>query len=152
MRALIIEDSRLARRELAHLLEAFPNIELLGEAENAEQALQLIARLSPDLIFLDIQMPGMNGFELLEKLDTAPQVIFTTAYDQYAVKAFDYNALDYLQKPIQQDRLATAIGNLNAIRDIEPWFSGGLKLTLTDSQEIEVSRRQATRFKELTSL
>lgn len=260
MRALIIEDSRLARQELKHLLAGFPSIELLGEAENAEQALELIPKLEPDLLFLDIQMPGKDGFELLEELEEAPAVIFTTAYDQYALKAFDYNALDYLQKPIQKDRLAAAIEkvttkkvasnevasaalvphssksdgripadttagsqallsptsqvfvkdgdncwfvklgdvrlfeiegsytrihfsdhkpmipktlnqletrldpsvffranrqqivNLSSIQNIEPWFSGGLKLTLSGGEEVEISRRQASKFKELTSL
>ncbi|MBK1876912.1 LytR/AlgR family response regulator transcription factor [Pelagicoccus mobilis] len=245
MRAFIVEDSRLARQELKGLLKAFDSIEIVGEAENADEAIAQIKKLQPELLFLDIHLPGKDGFEILEELDEAPQVIFTTAYDQYALKAFEYNALDYLQKPIQTDRLATAlekmtqstvgldgpasrdasshqpapltsasqvfvkdgdrcwfvkvadirlleiegsytrihfadnrptipktlnqleerldpgqffranrqqIVNLKHISGIEPWFSGGLKLTLSAGEEVEISRRQASKFKELTSL
>ena len=109
MKALIIEDSRLARLELKNLLLEHPEILLLGEAINAEEAHEQIERLHPDLIFLDIQMPGKNAFELLEGLDQIPLVIFTTAFDEYAVKSFEYNALDYLLKPIKKERLAMAI-------------------------------------------
>ncbi len=239
MRALIIEDSRLARQELKHLLKGFPEVTIAGEAANADEAEALIAQLKPDLLFLDIQMPGRNGFELLEALEEAPDVIFTTAYDQYAVKAFEINALDYLQKPLQPERLRAAIEKVSACRtpparpspgspaltaesqvfvkdgercwfvklsqvrlleiegsytkihfghhspmipktlnalearldpqtffranrqqminlkwidQIEPWFSGGLRITLTGGETVEVSRRQANRFRELTSL
>lgn len=112
MRALIVDDERLARTELARLLAVHPEIEIAGEARNGEEALELIGRLAPDLLFLDIQMPGMTGFELLEQLDDVPQVIFTTAYDQYAIHAFEVNALDYLLKPIAPNRLATALARL----------------------------------------
>lgn len=112
MTALIIDDERLARAELRRLLAAHPEIEIGGEARNGEEALAEIARLSPDLLFLDIQMPGMTGFELLERLDDVPQVIFTTAYDQYAIRAFEVNALDYLLKPIAPARLAAALARL----------------------------------------
>ena len=100
MRALVIDDERLARKELIKLLEDFPEIEILGEAANVDEAYELINSLNPDLLFLDIQMPGKTGFELLEMLDSVPTVIFTTAYDEYALKAFEVNALDYLLKPI----------------------------------------------------
>ena len=110
MTALIIEDSRLARVELKNLLKKHPEIELLGEAVNAEEGQQMIERLAPDLVFLDIQMPGRNAFELLEALDQIPMVIFTTAFDEYALKSFEFNALDYLLKPIGAERLALAIG------------------------------------------
>jgi len=112
MRALIVDDERLARAELTRLLRAHPEIEIAGEARNAEEALELIARLAPDLLFLDIQMPGMSGFELLERLEQVPQVIFTTAYDQYAIQAFEVCALDYLLKPIAPNRLAAALAKL----------------------------------------
>jgi two-component system LytT family response regulator len=238
MKALIIDDSRLARRELKHLLKDFSSIEILGEAANADEAIEKIDKLNPGLIFLDIQMPGKTGFELLEALEDAPEVIFTTAYDNYAMKAFDYNALDYLQKPIALNRLAASIAkvhekvkavadkksevgsmsedrrvfvkdgemcwfvrlgdvrlfevsgnyttiyfeankpmiprtlnhleskldksvffranrqqivNLKWIDKIEPWFSGSIKITLKGGEEIETSRRQAIRFKELMS-
>jgi two-component system, LytTR family, response regulator len=112
VRALIVDDERLARAELARLLAAHPEIEIAGEARNGEQALDLIAKLAPDLLFLDIQMPGMTGFELLERLDDLPDVIFTTAYDQFAIRAFEVNALDYLLKPIAPARLAAALAKL----------------------------------------
>jgi two-component system, LytTR family, response regulator len=246
MKALIIDDERLARNELKRLLENFPKIEIVGEAANADEGIALIHELKPDLLFLDIQMPGKTGFELLESLeeDATPDVIFTTAYDEYALKAFEYNALDYVLKPIELNRLSEAVnrvfeevshrqsrvettneerqilgendhvfvkdgekcwfvklnkvrlfesmGNyvrlhfddqkplvlksLNSLEDrldpliyfranrkhiinlqwidkIEPWFSGGLLVTLRSSGEkIEISRRQAIRFKDLLSL
>ena len=246
MKALIIDDERLARNELRRLLENFPKIEVIGEAANADEAINLIDELSPDLLFLDIQMPGKNGFQLLEAIEgKVPEVIFTTAYDEYALKAFEFNALDYLMKPVDIQRLAEAIqrveeeqiheverkegiklldesdqvfvkdgekcwfvklgkvrlfesmGNyvrlhfddqkpmilksLNSLEErldpkiyfranrkhiinlawidkIEPWFSGGLLVTLkitekgTATEKIEISRRQAIKFKDLMSL
>ncbi|MDO1447716.1 LytTR family DNA-binding domain-containing protein [Rhodocytophaga aerolata] len=240
MKALIIDDERLARNELKRLLEAYPKIDVVGEAVNAEEALDKIEQLGPDLLFLDIQMPGKNGFELLASIEgNVPDVIFTTAYDEYALKAFEFNALDYLLKPIDTNRLAEAINkvedyqktetvrkenvkilteqdqvfvkdgekcwfvklsrirlfesmgnyvrlhfddqkplilkslnalderldphtffranrkhiiNLQWIEKIEPWFSGGLQVTLKGGDKIEISRRQAIRFKELLSL
>ncbi|WP_138993351.1 LytTR family DNA-binding domain-containing protein [Larkinella sp. C7] len=243
MKTLIVDDERLARNELRRLLDNFPKIEVIGEAANADEALKLIDDLQPELLFLDIQMPGKNGFELLSAIDgKSPEVIFTTAYDEYAITAFEYNALDYLLKPIELNRLSEAInrieenshapemeaprrdtnkvlgendqvfvkdgekcwfvklgkvrlfesmGNyvrlhfddqkplvlksLNSLEDrldpntffranrkhiinlpwidkIEPWFSGGLLVTLKGGDKIEISRRQAIRFKELMSL
>jgi two-component system LytT family response regulator len=115
MRALIIDDERLARAELTRLLSAHPEIDIAGEARNGEEALAEISRLSPDLLFLDIQMPGITGFDLLDRLDDVPQVIFTTAYDQYALRAFEVNALDYLLKPIAPARLAAALARLRPL-------------------------------------
>ena len=237
MRALIIDDERLARKELTKLLEDFPEIEILGEAANADEAFELINTHNPDLLFLDIQMPGKTGFELLEMLDSVPKVIFTTAYDEYALKAFEVNALDYLLKPIQLDRLNETITkleppkheevtekepslglrdqvfvkdgdkcwfvslkdiryfesdgnyikvffdtfkpmihkslnaldeklndrdffrasrkhiiNLSWVEGIEPWFNGGLMVKLKGGDKVEVSRRQAAKFKEKMSL
>jgi two-component system LytT family response regulator len=240
MKALIIDDERLARKELNSLLQDSPEISVVGEAINADDAYQKIIELKPDLLFLDIQMPGKTGFELLEMLDAVPQVIFTTAYDEYALKAFDVNALDYLLKPIQKERLQesvkklldkspsqpdpdeqlpTKLGfndqvfvkdgdrcwfvqlsdvrlfesegnyikvyfegnrpmihkslnaldeklddrsffrasrkhiiNLSWIEKIEPWFNGGLMVQLKGGQNVEVSRRQAARFKDMMSL
>ncbi|MBA5690123.1 LytR/AlgR family response regulator transcription factor [Rugamonas apoptosis] len=112
MRALLVDDERLARAELRRLLAAHADIEIIGEAVNAADAVQQIVALQPELVFLDVQMPGGNGFDVLAALDCAPHVIFTTAYDQYAMQAFEVNALDYLQKPIQATRLAAALGRL----------------------------------------
>jgi two-component system LytT family response regulator len=238
MRALIIDDERLARKELAKLLEEHPTIEIVGEAVNADEAEQMINDLNPDLLFLDIQMPGRTGFQLLESLESVPLVVFTTAYDEFALKAFEVNALDYLLKPIQAERLSEAVqkilekerakagrgpgkklgledqvfvkdgercwfvslanirffesdGNyikvyfeanrpmihksLNALDDrlderaffrasrkhiinlswvesIEPWFNGGLMVKLKGGDKVEVSRRQAAKFKDMMSL
>src|SRR6478752_5516112 len=112
MKAIIIDDERLARTELRKLLQEFPEVEIVDEACNAEEGLQKIENHNPDLIFLDIQMPGKTGFDMLGELDHAPQVIFTTAYDEYALKAFEVNALDYLLKPVEPRRLADAIEKL----------------------------------------
>src|SRR6476659_494889 len=112
MKAIIIDDERLARAELRKLLQDFPEIEIVDEASNAEEGIQKIENHNPDLIFLDIQMPGKTGFDMLSELDHAPQVIFTTAYDEYALKAFEVNALDYLLKPVEPRRLADAIEKL----------------------------------------
>lgn len=112
MRALIIDDERLARVELRRLLAVHPEVEIAGEAGHGEEAIERISELAPDLIFLDIEMPGMTGFHLLERLDGVPQVIFTTGYDQYAIKAFEVNALDYLLKPIAPERLAAALARV----------------------------------------
>lgn len=113
MKALIIDDERLARLELRRLLATHPEVEIAGEARSGTEAREMIANLTPDLIFLDIQMPGMTGFELLESLEDVPQVIFTTAYDQYAIRAFEVNALDYLLKPIAPERLAAALARVH---------------------------------------
>ena len=241
MRALIIDDERLARKELNKLLEEHPSIEVIGEAANADEALEMINEQNPDLLFLDIQMPGKTGFQLLESLDSTPSVVFTTAYDEFALKAFDVNALDYLLKPIQPERLAEAVNkiiekekskapasvrakekkldledqvfvkdgdrcwfvslanvrlfesdgnyikvyfdsnrpmihkslnaldeklderaffrasrkhivNLSWVESIEPWFNGGLMVKLRGGDKVEVSRRQAAKFKDMMSL
>jgi two-component system LytT family response regulator len=238
MKALIIDDERLARKELTTLLEAHPSIEIVGEAMNADEAEKLIEELNPDLLFLDIQMPGRTGFQLLESLDSAPMVVFTTAYDQHALKAFEVNALDYLLKPIVAERLSEAVHkvmekeriksgrsgenklgledqvfvkdgercwfvtlsnvrmfesdgnyikvyfdtnrpmihkslnaldeklderaffrasrkhivNLSWVEGIEPWFNGGLMVKLRGGDKVEVSRRQAAKFKDMMSL
>lgn len=245
MRTLIIDDERLARKELISLLENYPEIEVIGECVNATEARESIHALHPDLIFLDIQMPGESGFDLLETLEYQPKVIFVTAFDSYAIRAFEVNALDYILKPVDDERLATAIKkvqnengdisdekdeaergeaekqlkmndqiflkdgekcwfvtlkniryfesegnyvrvffdnnkplilkslnnlekrlderdffrinrkfivNLKELIHIEPWFNGGLQIKLKSGETLEVSRRQASRFKELLSL
>ncbi|MDZ4824374.1 MAG: LytTR family DNA-binding domain-containing protein [Flavobacteriales bacterium] len=109
LRTILVDDERLARKELTSLLKNFPEIEIIGECSNADEAMEAIQQHNPDLLFLDIQMPGKTGFELLEQLESVPRVIFVTAYDEYALKAFEVNALDYLLKPVEEDRLADAI-------------------------------------------
>ncbi len=240
MKALIIDDERLARQELKSMLSVYPEINIVGEAANAEQAIECIERLNPDVIFLDIQMPGKNGFELLEEISGVPEVVFVTAFDEYAIRAFEVNALDYLLKPVQPARLAETVKkilnkdnmdkletsaptyllsdkdqvfvkdgdkcwfvklsdvrllesegnyvrvhfdknhplilrslnslearldertffrasrkyiiNLKWVEGVENWFSGGLMVTLKDGEKIELSRRQASRLRELMSL
>jgi two-component system, LytTR family, response regulator len=240
MKTLIIDDERLARKELIQLLSKYPEIQIEGECSNGEEALQMIEQLQPDLIFLDVQMPGMTGFELIEKLESVPHVIFVTAYDDYALKAFEVNAMDYVLKPVEEDRLAEAVQrvvrakmiedqrmlasqelrlgqadqiflkdgekcwfvtldqvkmfesegnyvrvffgtfkplilkslnnleerldhtffrvnrkfivNLRWVQSVENWFNGGLRLTLKDGTQVEVSRRQSARFREMMSL
>ncbi len=243
MKTLIIDDERLARKELMNLLTKHPEIEVVGECQNADEAAEMIEKLQPDLIFLDIQMLGKSGFDLLNDLEYLPRVIFVTAYDEFALKAFEVNALDYLMKPVEPQRLALAIEkvqsdmeeaetpsdqptvrdgvlratdqiflkdgekcwfvtlgdvrlfesegnyvrvyfnqfkplilkslnnlekrldgrdffrvnrrhmvNLRWIDKVEPWFNGGLQLTLKSGDKVEVSRRQTSRFKELMSL
>jgi two-component system, LytTR family, response regulator len=238
-KAIIIDDERLARNELKKLLQEFPDVEVIGEAANANEGIEKIESLNPDLVFLDIQMPGKSGFDMLTEIEKAPHVIFVTAYDEYALKAFEVNALDYLMKPVEPKRLADAllkvkqkdeeemlsynnrgmlhendqvfvkdgercwfvklsdvrlfesVGNyakvffgnnkplilksLNALEErlddkvffranrkhiinlrmidkIEPYFNGGLLLDLIGGEKIEVSRRQAVKFKEMMSL
>ena len=116
LRVLIVDDTRLARQELRTLLAELPEVECIGEADDVPAAQAAIAKLQPDLVLLDIQMPSGTGFDLLESLETAPPVIFTTAYDHYAVRAFEANALDYLVKPVVPERLAVAIARARARR------------------------------------
>jgi two-component system LytT family response regulator len=239
LKVILIDDERLARSELKRMLQEFPDVEIIGEAANAEEGIEKIETLNPDLIFLDIQMPGKTGFDMLTELEKAPHVIFVTAYDEYALRAFDVNALDYLMKPVEPKRLADAllkvkqkdeeemlsynnrgilgendqvfvkdgercwfvklsdvrlfesvgnyakvffgtnkplilkslnaleerldekvffranrkhIINLRMIEKVEPYFNGGLLLDLAGGEKIEVSRRQAVKFKEMMSL
>lgn len=119
MKVVVVDDSRLARLELAGQLNQIAGSELIGEAANIHQAKQLIEQLKPDVILLDINMPGGDGFMLLEQLEYLPQVIFVTAYDHYALKSFEYNALDYLLKPVTLARLSAAFEKLQPISQNE---------------------------------
>jgi two-component system LytT family response regulator len=244
MKAIIIDDERLARQELKHLLKKHSEtINIVAEASNGIEGIKAIKKHSPDIVFLDIQMPEMDGFEMLKQLEEIPKVIFITAYDEYAIDAFKFNALDYLLKPVDPLRLADTLEkikeenedeffslisnsreerklnhkdrvfikdgekcyfpylediryfesqgnyvrvffkdnrpmilrslnaleerlspedffranrkyliNLRSIENIENWFNGGLKVKLTDQTEIEISRRQAIRFKDIMSI
>jgi two-component system LytT family response regulator len=118
-KVVLIDDERLARNELKKLLAEFPELDIVGEASNANEGIEKIKSLEPDLIFLDIQMPGKTGFDMLNMLEHTPEIIFTTAYDEYAIRAFEVNALDYLLKPIEPKRLADAIQKLNEINESE---------------------------------
>jgi two-component system LytT family response regulator len=120
MKAVLIDDERLARAELRRLLEAHPDVSIEGEARNAEEAVELVHSVVPDLMFLDIEMPGGSGFDVLEQLDSVPQVIFTTAFDQYAIQAFEVNALDYLLKPIAPERLTAALERTKPRAAVKP--------------------------------
>ena len=244
-KTIIVDDERLAREELRSVLKDFPEINIVDSAQNGEEAIAKIKDQRPDLIFLDISMPGMTGFEMLQQLDEIPHVIFVTAHDEFALKAFEVDALDYLLKPIDSGRLEEAIEklrnnddnefvseprdvldrndryligtdrvfikenekcffiqlseirmiesdgnyvkvyfgenrplmlrslnsfdgkldpelffranrkfmiNLNCVVNIENWFNGGLQVELNSGDKIEISRRQAIRFKGLFSL
>ena len=235
MKVIIVDDERLARKELQTLLAKFPSVEVLAECDSVSTALSEIEKYKPDLVFLDINMPGKDGFALLEELNFIPEIIFVTAYDEYAIKAFEVNALDYLLKPIQVERLEEAINkfqsnesidtntnklgqndqvfvkdgercwfvklsdvpmfesegnyvrvyfennkplilkslnnlankldenvffranrkfiiNLNWIESIESWFDGGLMVKLKTGAKVEISRRQASKLKDMKSL
>jgi two-component system, LytTR family, response regulator len=125
VKAIIIDDERLARNELKKLLMDYPEVEVVAEAANANEGLEKIETMNPDLIFLDIQMPGKTGFDMLSELDKSPHVIFTTAYDEYALKAFEVNALDYLLKPVEPKRLADAIQKIQIQEEKEAILYNG---------------------------
>jgi two-component system LytT family response regulator len=147
MKAIIIDDERLARTELRKLLQEFPEVEVIDEASNAEEGLEKIESQNPDLIFLDIQMPGKTGFDMLGELDHSPTVIFTTAYDEYALKAFEVNALDYLLKPIEPKRLADALeklkksGNHQSSEKINGHFENNSMLSENDQVFVKDGER-----------
>lgn len=111
-KTLIIDDERLARQRLLRLLKPYEQIDIIGEAVNGQDGLEKIEKLKPELIFLDIEMPVFNGFEMLSQLKHQPKVVFTTAYDQYAIKAFEEDSIDYLLKPVETDRLEKTIKKL----------------------------------------
>ncbi|RYG03696.1 MAG: response regulator [Chitinophagaceae bacterium] len=119
-KTIIIDDEPLARQRLKRLLKPFDHIDIIGEAENGQDGLERISGLNPDLVFLDIEMPVLNGFEMLARLTKQPRVVFTTAYDQYAIKAFEENSVDYLLKPIEGERLEKTISKLEKINDAMP--------------------------------
>lgn len=114
MEAIVVEDSRLAREGLVRMLKDYPELTVVGQADHAGSALTLVNETHPDVIFLDIHMPGGTGFDLLEKLSYLPQIIFTTAYSEHAIRSFDFNTIDYLLKPISKERLTIAVNKLLA--------------------------------------
>lgn len=154
MRAIIIDDERLARAELRKLLQDFPEIEVVDEAANAEEGIAKIEAQNPDLIFLDIQMPGKTGFDMLSSLEKSPNVIFTTAYDEYALKAFEVNALDYLLKPVEPKRLADAIQKLHLLETREPITNGETtnRSLLTENDQVFVKDGERCWFVKLSDI
>lgn len=155
IRAIIIDDERLARNELKKLLMDFPEIEVISEAANASEGVEQIENLNPELVFLDIQMPGKTGFDLLGELDKTPHVIFTTAYDEYALKAFEVNALDYLVKPVEPKRLADAIQKLHLQDEREPNQIQGLNINrsiLSEQDQVFVKDGERCWFVKLSDI
>jgi len=155
MKAIIIDDERLARTELRKLLQEFPEVEIIDEAANAEEGIAKIESLHPELIFLDIQMPGKTGFDMLAQLERTPQVIFTTAYDEFALKAFEVNALDYLLKPIEPKRLADAIQKLHLPETKETKVEGenfNNNSILTESDQVFVKDGERCWFVKLNEI
>ena len=153
IKAIIVDDERLARNELKKLLEQHPEIQIVDEASNVDEGVEKIDLLRPDLIFLDIQMPGKTGFDLLAELEKAPRVIFTTAYDEYAIKAFEVNALDYLLKPIDPIRLTDAIQKLRTEIELEQAsLLGTNRGPLTEADQVFVKDGEKCWFVKLTEI
>ena len=153
IKAIIVDDERLARAELKKLLALHPEILIIDEASNVEEGVEKIDLARPDLIFLDIQMPGKTGFDLLSELEKAPKVIFTTAYDEFALKAFEVNALDYLLKPIDPKRLADAIQKLQAEIELErASLSGNQRGPLSESDQVFVKDGEKCWFVKLQDI
>jgi len=152
LKAIIIDDERLARTELKKMLQDYPDINVIDEAANAEEGIEKIEMQNPDIIFLDIQMPGKTGFDLLASLERAPHVIFTTAYDEYALKAFDVNALDYLLKPIEPKRLADAVHKLHDEISKEKDPHGNNRGPLTEADQVFVKDGERCWFVKLSEI
>jgi two-component system LytT family response regulator len=138
MRAILVDDERLARKELRRLLLKHPHVEVVGEAANADNARLLLSELQPDLVFLDVQMPGESGFDFLMKLDSFPAVIFTTAFDQFALKAFEFGAYDYLLKPVEPARLAASLVRIGDRESVRLPSSGSVDEVLRESDQVFV--------------
>jgi two-component system LytT family response regulator len=153
IKAIIVDDERLARNELKKLLEQHPEIQIVDEASNVDEGVEKIDLLRPDLIFLDIQMPGKTGFDLLAELEKAPRVIFTTAYDEFALKAFEVNALDYLLKPIDPVRLSDAIQKLRTEIELEQAsLLGTNRGPLTEADQVFVKDGEKCWFVKLSEI
>jgi two-component system LytT family response regulator len=152
--AIIIDDERLARNELKKLLEQHPEIQIIDEASGVDEGVEKIELARPDLIFLDIQMPGKTGFDLLGELEKAPKVIFTTAFDEFALKAFEVNALDYLLKPIDPSRLSDAIQKLQTELALEQasLIGGSVRGPLTEGDQVFVKDGEKCWFVKLAEI
>lgn len=147
---LLVDDEKLAREGLKALLKEFPEIEVVGEAANADEALDLIDKLKPQLMFLDIEMPEKNGFDLLEELIETPCVIFTTAYNEFAIKAFEVNALDYLLKPVQSQRLKEAITKVK--KQLSDLTQEKERLKLSENDQVFIRDGDKCWFVKLTDI
>lgn len=147
---LLVDDEKLAREGLKALLKEFPEIEIVGEAANADEALDMIDRLRPQLMFLDIEMPEKNGFDLLEELIETPCVIFTTAYNEFAIKAFEVNALDYLLKPVQSQRLREAITKVK--KQLSDLTQEKERLKLSENDQVFIRDGDKCWFVKLTDI
>lgn len=153
LKAIIVDDERLARAELKKLLQEFPDITIIDEAANADEGIEKIETQNPDIIFLDIQMPGKTGFDMLSSLEKAPFVIFTTAYDEYALKAFEVNALDYLLKPVEPKRLADAIHKLQyEVSKQNSGVNGANRGPLTEADQVFVKDGERCWFVKLSEI
>ena len=152
--AIIIDDERLARNELKKLLEQHPEIQIIDEASGVDEGVEKIELARPDIIFLDIQMPGKTGFDLLGELEKAPKVIFTTAFDEFALKAFEVNALDYLLKPIDPNRLSDAIQKLQTELTLEQasLLGGSTRGPLTEADQVFVKDGEKCWFVKLAEI
>lgn len=146
--AVIIDDERLARSELRSLLADFAEMSVVGEAQNLDEAVNVIRLNKPDVVFLDIQLSGENGFDLLEQVEKDFNLIFVTAFDEFAIRAFEINALDYLLKPVNPDRLAKTLGRLSRIEGRRE--ASNRKLEYEDRLFIEIGER--TRFLKISSI
>lgn len=152
--AIIIDDERLARNELKKLLEQHPEIQIIDEASGVDEGVEKIELARPNLIFLDIHMPGKTGFDLLGELEKAPKVIFTTAFDEFALKAFEVNALDYLLKPIDPSRLSDAIQKLQTELALEQasLIGGSVRGPLTEADQVFVKDGEKCWFVKLAEI
>ena len=151
MRAVVVEDSRVAREGLVRMLGAFPELDVVGQADHPDSALVLIRETRPDVIFLDIHMPGATGFDLLAALDYLPRIVFTTAYSEYAIRSFDYNTVDYLLKPISHERLETAVRKLVTVPSAEQ-ESGAARTALDIDSKIFVKDGERCHLVTLASI
>ncbi|MBN2564870.1 MAG: response regulator transcription factor [Candidatus Eisenbacteria bacterium] len=149
MKVLVVDDEELARARITELLSGLSGVEIVGEAENGLAAVEMIERLRPDVAILDIQMPGMNGFEVIEALAHMPLVIFATAYDEYAIKAFEVNSVDYLLKPISKERLAEAVNRARSVIARKPVLDQELSRLATVVRSREVDRLPVLKGKKI---
>lgn len=131
LKVVLVDDETLARKKLRELLSVYPNLEIIGEAKNGEEAVEIIEKSDPDLVFLDIQMPGLTGFEVITKLTRKPYIVFQTAYDEYALKAFETSAIDYLLKPVDRERLQLTINKIMGMEQQKSAINGKIDKLLS---------------------